>query len=387
MVGGRETELTALSSQRYAVSVTMEQWTLQHRVFAYDSFVKTGESVTATQRLFRRHFNIERHGAVPNQKTILRWVDNLRRTGSLMKIKPPGSARTVRTPENVERVRAALLQSPRRSARRHSFALRMGRESVRKILKFQLQFHPFKIMFVQKLNEADYEKREDFAVQMLQLIEENNDVVIFMSDEAHFHLSGEVNKQNCRYWAETNPRQLHERPLHSPRVTVWCAISRRCVIGPYFFEDGGRTVTVNSDRYTEMIRNFFLRELRRRRRRLNTNDIWFQQDGATAHTARISMDLLRRTFPSRLISRYGDVPWPPRSPDLSMCDFFLWGYLKSRVYAAKPRTLEELKDAIRREIQLIDQQTLERAWENFKGRVEECIDEEGKHLSDIIFQT
>lgn len=44
----------------------------------------------------------------------------------------------------------------------------------------------------------------------------------------------------------------------------------------------GRTVTVNAERYTEMIRNFFLRELRRRR--LKTNEIWFQQDGATAHT-------------------------------------------------------------------------------------------------------
>lgn len=68
-----------------------------------------------------------------------------------------------------------------------------------------------------------------------------------------------------------------------------------------------------------------------------------------------------------------------------MCDFFFWGYLKFRVYVDKSRTLKELKDTI--EIQIIDQQTREKMWENFKGRVEECINEHGQHLSDIIFQT
>ncbi|CAJ0956957.1 unnamed protein product [Ranitomeya imitator] len=62
------------------------------------------------------------------------------------------------------------------------------------------------------------------------------------------HLSGCVNKQNMRYWSETNPREVHERPLHSDRVTVWCAISRVGIIGPYFFQDNGRTKTVNSER-------------------------------------------------------------------------------------------------------------------------------------------
>ena len=38
--------------------------------------------------------------------------------------------------------------------------------------------------------------------------------------EAHFHLSSFVNKQNFRYWSQSNPRELHERPLHSERVTV-----------------------------------------------------------------------------------------------------------------------------------------------------------------------
>jgi len=53
--------------------------------------------------------------------------------------------------------------------------------------------------------------------------------------------------------------------------------------------------------------------------------MWFQQDGATAHTVNESMTIVRNMFPGHLISRFGDLPWPHRSPDLSTCDFFSLG--------------------------------------------------------------
>jgi hypothetical protein len=46
---------------------------------------------------------------------------------------------------------------------------------------------------------------------------------------------------------------------------------------------------------------------------IDTENIWFQQDGATAHTARISKVLMHTKFPGRLVSQNGDVPWPTRS--------------------------------------------------------------------------
>ncbi|GFU97128.1 uncharacterized protein TNCV_4642211 [Trichonephila clavipes] len=53
-------------------------------------------------------------------------------------------------------------------------------------------------------------------------------------------------------------------------------------------------------------------------------------------TARATIDLLKATFGDRLISRFGPVNWPPRSCDLTPLDYFLWGYVKSLVYADKP---------------------------------------------------
>ena len=46
-----------------------------------------------------------------------------------------------------------------------------------------------------------------------------------------------------------------------------------------------------------------------------------------------------------IISRGGDIPWPACSPDLSVCDYFLWGYLTPTVYLMKPCDIDELKNA------------------------------------------
>ena len=79
-----------------------------------------------------------------------------------------------------------------------------------------------------------------------------------------------------------------------------------------FFEEGAR-VSVTSERYVEMLRNFL--RLHLRSLRVNMEEMWFQQDGVTAHTARASMTVVRQMFPQHVVSRFGDVPWPP--PDLS----------------------------------------------------------------------
>ncbi|GFW75858.1 uncharacterized protein TNCV_4430401 [Trichonephila clavipes] len=96
----------------------------------------------------------------------------------------------------------------------------------------------------------------------------------------------------------------------------------------------------------------------------------FQIDGATCHTARATIDLLKDTFGDRLISRFGPVNWPPRSCDLTPLDYFLWGYVKSLVYADKPQTLDHLEDNIRCVIGDIRPQMLEKVIENWTSRLD-----------------
>ncbi|GFU60068.1 putative DD41D transposase [Trichonephila clavipes] len=144
---------------------------------------------------------------------------------------------------------------------------------------------------------------------------------ILFSDEVHFLLNGYVNKQNCRIWSEANPQVYVETPLHLEKLTgalYW-------LVESFFKNDEGHNVTVNGDRYRAMITNFFIPELNNH----DVQELWFQQDGATCHTARVTIDFLKDTFGDRLISRFGPVNWPPRSCDLIPLDYFLWGYVKS----------------------------------------------------------
>lgn len=85
---------------------------------------------------------------------------------------------------------------------------------------------------------------------------------ILFSDKIHFHLNGHVNKQNCRYCGATNSKHKRKRPLDLPKVTVGAAMSAWGIIGPYFFKGArGNAVTVNSERYVQMLDNFLVSEL------------------------------------------------------------------------------------------------------------------------------
>ncbi|GFV58058.1 transposable element Tc3 transposase [Trichonephila clavipes] len=149
-----------------------------------------------------------------------------------------------------------------------------------------------------------------------------------------------------------------EAPLaseHFMRSIEGCQVM---LMGP--FDAEGHNVTVIGDRYRAMITNFFIPELNNH----DVQELWFQQDGATCHTARATINLLKDTFGDHLISRFGPVNWPPRSCDLTQLDYFLLSYVKSLVYVDKSQTLDHLEDNIRRVIADIRPQMLEKVIEN-----------------------
>jgi len=68
-----------------------------------------------------------------------------------------------------------------------------------------------------------------------------------------------------------------------------------------------------------------------------------------------------------VISLRGDIGWPLRSPDLTPCDFFfLWGYLKAKVYEQCPVPLEALKEAIRQEVTAITPEIILKVMDNYR---------------------
>ena len=177
---------------------------------------------------------------------------------------------------------------------------------------------------------------------------------------------------------------LLETPLHPQKVTVWCGFHAGGVIGPYFFVDEKeRHVTVNGERYRAVLEDYLWPELDE----LDINDMLLQQDGSTSYPARVTIDLLKGKFSKRVISRNGTVEWPPRSCDLTPLDLFLWGHIKSLVYANKPATLDDLEDNIQRDIANVTVEMCDRVVENWVQRIDRCKRARGGHMTDIEFHS
>jgi hypothetical protein len=265
----------------------------------------------------------------------------------------------------------ALEKSPQKSMRRLSAETNISETSCRKIAKKVLHMFPYKISVLQELKPGDAEKRVKFAEWMLELVNSDASVLdyTFFSDEAHFHLSGYVNNQNYRFLATEKPDFSVQAPLYPQRITVWAAMSRKHLIGPIFI-----TETVTADVYLDVLRTKFFPALLQRRMMTKT---WFQQDGATPHTANRVMQKLKEKFGTKVISK---GLWPPRSPDLSPCDFFLWGFLKDRVYTHHPKNIEELRFLIEEKFLSVDMNMLQNVSENFLSRLHLCIDMNGGHF-------
>lgn len=80
---------------------------------------------------------------------------------------------------------------------------------------------------------------------------------------------------------------------------------------------------------------------------INMDALWFQQDGAPAHTSYLARDVIKENFDeNRVISKFFPLAWPPRSPDLTVCDFHFWGVHKHLTYQQPTPNIQTLKRVI-----------------------------------------
>lgn len=361
----------------------MESYSIEDRIKVIKEHYKNGEKIKNTFRALRDSFG--RHGR-PNETTIGRLVRKFEATGSVGDAPKSGRPKSVRTPENIGAVSASVRNDPKTSTTRRSQELGISRRSLGRILHKDLNLHAYKIQLCQQLKPIDHFSRRVLSDWLIEhrKIDANFSSKIIFSDEAHFTLNGTVNKQNCRIWATENPCEYQEQPLWPEKCTVWCAMWSKGIIGPFFFEDDEeKAVTINSERYGRMLTDYLFPKLDQ----IISDDFIFQQDGAPAHTTRVNIDLLKQKLGDRVISRNGPVNWPARSCDLTPLDYFLWGYLKSKVYANKPATIQDLKNNIIAEINNIPVSMCENVIENFDHRIDVCKSSRGEHLSDIIFHS
>lgn len=359
----------------------MAKYTLEQRLEIIKFYYQNQCSVVKTLRELRRKYG---RRTKHNERCIRRLVSKFETTFSLHDVAVPVRAKSARTKENIEAVQQSVKEDSEMSIPRRSQALNISQTTTWRILLKDLGLHPYKIQLMQELKPADHALRRGFAAWALKKLTEDPFFYrkIIFTDEAHFWLNGFVNKQNCRIWSNENPHAILEKPLHPLKVTVWCGIHAGGVIGPYFFRnEQGQHVTVNGERYRAMLTDYVFPKVEEN----DLGDYFFQQDGATCHTATETMNLLRNEFGEEIISKNGPINYPPRSCDLTPCDFFLWGFVKSQVYRDKPATIEHLIANIERVIAEIEADLCEKVMVNWTERLRYVQRSRGGHMNDIIF--
>jgi len=83
-----------------------------------------------------------------------------------------------------------------------------------------------------------------------------------------------------------------------------------------------------------------------------------------------------------LVRSFGDIAWPARFPELTVPNFFLWGFLKDCVFRRHIMTIQKLGQAIVDEFAAIDKDLRRVVYGNLQTRLQQCIDINGGHLPD-----
>jgi AraC-like DNA-binding protein len=337
------------------------------KVVLLEAYLRSG-SCDEARKEFGRRFP---HVPQPFNSTILRLMEKFRKTGNINSIKPLPQEPSVLTGLTLTEIQGLILENPSLSVRKLSQQVHASKTTVHRALRLHLGMCPYRATVTHQLLPTDLPARVHFC-EWISLVTENDPHFLhrcYFSDEAWFHLDGYVNAQNSRHWSTENPHVIVERPLHPIKVGVWAAMSATRIFIVFF------DCTVNAVVYQRFLDEFATT--------FTENDIyngWFQQDNATAHTARTSMNHVRMYFGERVISK---GLWPARSPDLSPPDYFLWGYLKDKVYENGPRSLNELRENITAVVNNISADILHDAVNSLVHRARLCIDVGGQHFQHL----
>lgn len=332
------------------------------------------------QRQYQLRFPNRR---IPSHRVFAAVYQRLRESGSTQERRHDGGRPRNADPDVEEEILERFNEDPNTSTRIVARQMGLTQWQVWFTL-FSARLYPFHYTPVQALEEGDPRRRIDFCRYMIHADTEDNNFLssILWTDESKFDRDGITNYHNLHYWAPRgeNPHMAKERS-HQYRFSanVWMGIIHTYLIGPVFLPDN-----LNGEMYEDFLRNhlaLYLEDLPLELRRR----IIYQHDGCPAHFRLTVRQWLNQNYPGRWIGRGGPTPWPARSPDLTPCDYYLWGHMKALVYTTPINNLDELKariivaaDHIRQTITGAVTRT------NLRRRLRACLRNDGRQFEQNL---
>ena len=316
---------------------------LQTKIEIIKCYYQSSNSPTAAVRLYKKRHGI--HNDPFDSSAVQRIVKKFEEIGCVAH-QAQGAGRPSLSDVRKESVLEALQDASNSNELRLSSVSAVSqlsdipRSSVYRILRYDLNKHPYRLQMKQELSPDDFVKRETFAKWFLDIMLDSLDNVLW-SDECYLDLQGGVDTHNAIIWADEKPKHVLMKPLHPEKVCVWIGFTAKFMLEPVILDEG----TINGEIYLSMLKENVIPNLKRLKKCSLTV---FLQDGAPPHIYSSVKQLLLKTFTEqRVISRNFSNSWPPRSPDLNPCDYYFWSHLKQKVYSGYlPKTKSELKARI-----------------------------------------
>ena len=296
-------------------------------------------------------------------------------TGTTKRRVGSGRKRTVRTVENINNVEGLVLSQDdkpqtHRTQRQIARELSISQSSVNCIVKRDLRLKCLKKSRAQELTESNMQARLDRSRLLLRRYPAGMVNFIWFTDEKIFTVAAPSNNQNDRFYAAVGTRKreiaasrlLRTRPTDSQSVMVSVGVSALGRTAIHFVEPG---VKVNGQYYRDvLLMQKLLPDIR------SLSDFYiFQQDGAPAHRARETVELLHNETPDFI----PPTLWPPNSPDLNPVDYKIWSVMQERVYRTKVRDIEDLRQRIVDVWDGLDQDIIDASVNQWRARLRACV--------------
>ncbi|GFU50981.1 t-complex protein 1 subunit delta [Nephila pilipes] len=334
----------------------MNKYSTDVRVFIVLQMARCDENVKAVQRAWQEKFHNKNW---PNKRTMARLYAKFKRTGSVEDDKKAMAiaTATVVTDGAKQVVDDFFAADPTRFVRRAAEMLGIKRTSLQRIMK-ELELSPYKIQVTQHLNEDHTQRRSEFAQLMLEKL------------QTELSLLGQ-RKAGDHCCPKPPPEKISCVVCN---ILAWC-------IWPYFHRWNSKRGELQKVPGRDFIPFLHGHDL--------VQGHWFMQDGARPHRTADVFEVHNEHFSDRIIGLdypshfQSGIEWLPYSSDLNPCDYYLWSYLKSKVWQTSPTNLPELKTAITTAVDTIDSEACSRVMVGFQNHLTAVLVKDGGHFEPL----
>ncbi len=236
-----------------------------------------------------------------------------------------------------------------------------------------LRYKSYKLQIRQLLTTLQMSKRLERSKGLLSIMKKGPGT-IFFSDEKIFSVDRSINKQNDR-WLAKDPDSVPVvmKTKHPASVMCLAVISSAGdIMPPHFFKP---KESVTKEVYLAVLQSKIVPWMQEV---MAGAPFVFQQNGAPAHTSQLVQSFLTSELGEK--GFWKKEQWPPSSPDLNPCDYFLWGIVERAANRTFHPNTSQLKDAITQSMADLNRDTVARACKKFRARLDNVVAKEGNYF-------